>query len=144
MAANLTVIFFALIPSLLVACSYAHVSSDKYCVVCSRYCHMSDKPVRKIIVNADLMYDCFGVRTHDKVAGVICSTCRRAIDQHKASGSTFFHVSLACIFSRVEFYPALKLSTNSSIAMFTTAREVKCCEDKRPETASQRSQQSRS
>lgn len=90
MAAKIIISFFALFSFLLIINCLAQVSPDDHCVVCNKYCHKSDKSVRKVNEN-DVLYECFGLN-HDG-PGVICSACRRAIHDHKTTGKTFFHVS---------------------------------------------------
>ena len=86
-------------PSLLFLClAIATVFSvtDKtknYCIVCNKCCQKNLESSRKSLPEDDVFKSCFGILP-DRT-GLLCSSCRRALYSYKATGKTFFYVSIS-------------------------------------------------
>lgn len=67
-------------------------SSENKCVICKKNCEKNKENTRSVESCENFFEQCFGVKHAGP--GVICSSCRRAVSEYKASGKTFFHVSI--------------------------------------------------
>ena len=81
------VVFLACVLFCILNVSESKERSKNGCVVCGRKSQGS--PFRHVEQNKELEV-CFGVRA----LGDICETCRRALQGHRNTGKTFFHVSV--------------------------------------------------
>lgn len=100
MAANFSKISF-LFFILCIWSIYATGILDKTCTVCKRRCDKTMVSTRCISTQIDILFTCFGIVRDGEGSALVCTTCRRAISEHKDTGKTFFHVSFSAFQMRL-------------------------------------------
>ena len=63
-----------------------------FCGVCNKCCQKKEESTRKSSADGNFVENCFGISLER--TAVLCSSCRRALCSYKATGKTFFHVSI--------------------------------------------------